>query len=72
MTDYTAKLEDWYVDISGSICGNIYGDSKDRFKDGSPIKTSYTLPMSMQVSSPKEGIIIFTRNSSYLLGKHRY
>jgi hypothetical protein len=49
------------------IIGNVYGDS--RWPDGTMIRTSALLPMSMQAHTPKEGYTINTLNSTYLLGK---
>lgn len=64
----TARLENWRV-YGNVIYGEIYDDELGRFEDGSPVSTSHLLPMSMQVSSPKEGVEVFTRNTTYLLGK---
>ena len=67
----TARLENWTVDNkSGCLIGEIHEDTENRgWPDGTRIKTSKMQPMSMQSSTPKEGVVIFTMNSSYLLGK---
>lgn len=68
--EYTARLENWaYNKKMNIIVGDCFGDIHDRFADGSSIQTSRLKPMSMQVSAPKEGVIMATLNSSYLLGK---
>ena len=66
-----ARLENWTVDYkSGCLIGEIHRDSKNRgWTDGTRIKTSKMQPISMQSSTLKEGAVIFTMNSSYLLGK---
>ena len=70
MSNFTATIENWaWHKKSNTIVGYIYGDLNGRFEDGTFIKTSTLKPMSMNVSSPKEGAIIQTLNSSYKLGK---
>lgn len=64
----TARLENWVV-IDGVLLGDIYDDSEGRFPDGSPVRTSCILPMSMQEHTAAEGYNIATRNTVYLLGK---
>lgn len=67
MEEFTAKLEYWYTkQISEEqfvICGRIFGDSKQRFRNGETIYTS-----SIKIIPLKEGDIVTTRNSTYLLG----
>ena len=63
----TARLENWVV-LNNTLFGDIYDDSRGN-PDGTRTKTSPLLPMSMQVSSPKEGVEVFTQNTVYLLGK---
>jgi len=66
--EITGRLEAWCPDnIYGRILwGTLYGDSKGRWKDGTRIHTS-------DIMTPKEewkeGVVIQTRNSTYLLGK---
>ena len=63
-------IENWIkvIDKKDSvIIGKVYGDN--RWPDGTMIRTSALLPMSMQVHTPKEGYTISTLNSTYLLGK---
>jgi len=61
----TGRLEGWLY-MNGVIWGQIYDDKLKRFRDGTEIHTS-------TVASPakdrKEGKIIRTRNSAYLLSK---
>lgn len=72
MSNFTATIENWsWHKKSNTIVGYIYGDSSGRFEDGAFIQTSTLKPMSMQVSSPKEGAILKTLNSSYKLGKKK-
>ena len=72
MSNFTAKIENWvWQKVSNTIVGYIYGDSSGRFEDGTFIQTSTLKPMSMQVSSPKEGAILQTLNGSYKLGKKK-
>ncbi len=63
-----ARLENWQK-YGNQLHGFIYDDSEGRCEDGTEGLTSILLPMSMQVSSPKEGVEVFTRNTTYLLGK---
>ena len=68
----TARLENWTVDNkSGCLIGDIYDDELKRWTDGQKIKTSKLAPMSVQPSSAKEGAVMHTLNSSYLLGKKK-
>lgn len=68
----TARLENWLIDNkSGCLIGDIYEDTQKRWLDGTKIKTSRILPMSVQSQVAKEGAVIFTKNSSYLLGKKK-
>lgn len=68
----TGRLENWaYNSKSNTIVGEIYNDANGRFRDGSQIQTSRLKPMSVQVSTPKEGVVMETLNSSYLLGKRK-
>lgn len=70
--NYTARLENWsHNKEQNVIAGDIYNDANGRWKDGTRIVTSQLLPMSMQISTPKEGRIIGTRNSTYLLGSKK-
>ena len=66
MENYDAILENWYIDLLGNVLyGNVYFDSKNRFKNGDLIHTS-------KVLNPEtfgELDIIQTRNTKYLLGR---
>jgi len=65
----TGTLNNWaYSKKQNVIAGYIFNDINKRFPDGTLIQTSKLKPMSMQVSSPAEGVIISTTNSKYLLG----
>lgn len=68
--EYDARLEDWTEyevgDRSANLRGTIMGDSKGRFFDGEIVNTSsYPMP----TTPHKEGDIVQTRNTKYLLGK---
>ncbi|AUR94176.1 hypothetical protein NVP1193O_045 [Vibrio phage 1.193.O._10N.286.52.C6] len=63
-----ARLENWVL-AGNQLFGEIYDDNTGRFEDGDCVRTSPLLPMSMQVSSPDEGVEVFTQNTIYLLGK---
>lgn len=63
----TGKLENWvYNKKQNVIVGNLYGDIHNRWEDGTPIVTSRL--RAKQESTPKEGAILQTANSTYLLG----
>lgn len=69
---YTARLENWAHDKKQNIIvGDIYFDIHGRWPDGTFIRTSRLKPMSMQIASPKEGVVIATENSQYMLGKKK-
>lgn len=63
----TGRLEGWHQDnlYEFILWGNIFGDSKQRFRDGTRIHTSYIVTPSDEW---KEGAVVKTRNSTYLLG----
>lgn len=63
--DITGRLEDWFYD-GVMVWGNLYEDTKQRWYDGVHIHTSAVLTDRMYI---KEGEVIQTRNSRYLLGK---
>lgn len=60
----TARLENWKK-AGYSVDGDIYDDAKFRFSNGTRIRTS-DLRAGQDL---KEGVIIETMNSTYLLGK---
>jgi len=66
--DITGRIENWTrVQVTAKefvIYGNLYEDSKERFEDGTPIKTS-----GIKNTALKEGDVVTTRNSKYLLGQ---
>ena len=70
----TARLENWHSEKCGEgefrICGNIYNDEPIRnLPDGMRVHTSKIIAAPDHVF--KEGDIVQTRNSNYLLGKSR-
>ena len=66
--EYDGVLTNWIIDPMGRgvLWGEIFGDKKERFNDGSWIHTSYMEPD--VISGAKEGIVVRTLNSAYLLG----
>lgn len=66
--EITGRLEGWRLDLVHNILwGNLYDDVRNRWIEGQRIHTSDL--ESKDPSSFKEGDIVDTRNSSYLLGK---
>ena len=66
MSRCDGQLEDWFLQ-QGMVYGRIFADRKCRFPDGFFLHTSEVLEASDKPL--KEGSIIETRNSVYLLGK---
>lgn len=69
----TGRLEGWKPDprMYGDeyiIWGNCYNDSRFRFRDGQQIHTSGINIKDFPIDSLKEGMVVTTRNSKYLLG----
>lgn len=63
--EITGTLENWSYDRHHRVFwGQIYGDTKGRFRDGTMIHTS-----ACEFNKNKEGDIIETLNSRYKLGK---
>ena len=75
MTEITGRLERWTVGATFTatneyiIWGDCYEDSRNRFPDSTPIHTSGILLSDYPIDELKEGMIVKTRNSTYLLGK---
>lgn len=72
MTEITGRLENWVYDsLWNVVWGNCYDDIHKRFRDGEWIHTSDipTTRNGRTGSTLKEGDIIKTLNSTYLLGK---
>ncbi len=66
--DITGRLENWKVQEAGRLVwGNLYDDVRGRWKQGQRIHTS-SLPGTFDMSKLKEGQVITTLNSVYLLG----
>jgi hypothetical protein len=66
--EYDARIINWCFS-DGLIWGFIFDDKKKRFKDETWIHTSTILSKKEDI---KEGNIIETKNSKYLLGKEEY
>lgn len=66
--EITGRLESWWYDeLNHVLWGNLYEDTKGRWWDGAQIHTSVlSMPRNPDLS---EGMIIKTRNSTYLLGE---
>jgi hypothetical protein len=68
----TGRLENWIYDpLWNVVWGNVYDDARKRFRDGEWIHTS-DIPVTRVGRTGdvlKEGDIIKTLNSKYLLGK---
>lgn len=70
MNKVTGRLENWTAVLHNMtqrthvIYGDMYDDERNRFDDGTRVNTSTTSQTEF-----KEGDIVETRNSSYLLGK---
>ena len=63
--EVTGRLENWYR-WSSMIIGDVYGDVRERFEDGQSI---HTASIKGDRDNLKEGDVVQTRNSRYLLGK---
>lgn len=65
----TGRIENWYLDVYGFpfLWGQVYDDTKGRFKDGEHIHTSRITET--QVSELQSGYVLETANSIYLLGR---
>ena len=66
MADITGKLENWRMGDFNRMHGEIWDDDKHRFHQGQRIRTSLVISPDDGFT---EGIIIKTKNSTYLLGK---
>lgn len=72
MSNVTGRIENWTLyEQERVIIGNLYDDIHDRWGEGQVITTSRLLPMSMQANAIKEGSVVSTQNSHYLLGKKK-
>jgi hypothetical protein len=63
--EYDAIIEEWIMS-NGIIWGLILEDKRGRFRDNTYIHTSTVISKKEDI---KEGNIIETKNSKYLLGK---
>lgn len=68
----TGTVENWHVEKWHSsseyvIWGNIYGDTKGRFAEGTHIHTS-ALPPGLDTKNLKQGDVVHTHYSAYKLG----
>lgn len=78
MDEVTGTLEQWIVEPTWAhmnkyfvVVGLVYGDSRNRFEDGTQIYTS-SLDLERigkKIKDLKEGDTIYTQNSVYKLGK---
>lgn len=59
----TAELKDWHFDPRNIFWGNIHGDQKQRWNDGTHIHTSWV----EKVNKRQDCFIVTTRNSIYRL-----
>ena len=69
MSEVTGRLEFWHVSvpaITGEVMvwGDVYDDERGRFNNGTYIHTS-----GCENKEYKEGDVVVTRNSTYLLGE---
>ncbi len=64
MNEVTGRLDSWYP-FGYGIAGAIHGDKDKRFVDGTTIRTS---TVQGDMTNLKEGDVIQTINSKYLLG----
>lgn len=75
MSQITGTLENWYVeDTLGNeylLHGYLYGGLRNRWENGSPVRTSGVSEDKHPMADLKEGDIVETRNSTYLLGAAR-
>jgi len=69
--DITATLNNWFTQQTSEksfvVWGEIANDIHGRFEDGTNVHTS-----GIKNRSVKEGDIVKTKNSTYLLGKHKF
>lgn len=63
--EVTGRLENWYLHGYVLLVGDIYDDIRGRFEDGQSIHTSAIKDNGDNI---KEGDVVQTRNSRYLLG----
>jgi hypothetical protein len=64
----TGRLEGWYTDRSYSVLwGHIYDDIHERWPNGESIHTSHI--EGVRDMDLQEGMVVQTKNSTYLLGK---
>ena len=64
MDDLTGRIENWIL-VGNIIWGQIHDDKRKRWKDGHAVQTS---SITSDLSEIKEGAVIITANSKYLLG----
>lgn len=69
---YDAVLSNWtYDDLGNILNGNISGDELKRFRDGEFVLTRRLDLSETSVTQLREGNVVKTRNTRYLLGKQR-
>ena len=62
----TGTLKDWFPAHGGRIHGKIYGDARNRWRDGTPVSIS---AVDATKSEIKSGGKLVTANSIYQLGE---
>lgn len=68
MPEVTGRLENWFWDEKHNIVwGDLYEDTRGRWREGQHIHTSWV--QSHIEGQAREGDVIETLNSTYLLGK---
>ena len=66
----TGRLESWkYWPGAHVLTGDVYDDAKKRFLQGEYIHTSHLSISKIDAGNLKEGDVVRTRYSTYLLGK---
>jgi len=68
--EITGRLEAWNTQVAGdvfAVWGHVFDDVRGRFRDDTTIRTS-AIPVS-ELPNLKQGYVVETRNSRYLLGK---
>jgi hypothetical protein len=66
MSEITGRLENWVPQFN-ILWGHVHDDVRKRFEDGTWIHTSSIFNVNLK--DLKEGDVVQTLNSSYLLGK---
>lgn len=66
----TGRMEHWHLCTegwaSGCLYGDLYEDKRHRWREGQGIRTSPVQDLTVDL---REGVVVATKNSTYLLGK---